>query len=214
MLRRLRTAVGHERVVRRANEIGIVEINVGETVSRRRQVDHTGTRAKQRSDAVDEHKMSQVIGAELRLKTIGGVAERSGHHAGVGDDPVEDSPLLRSLSAHSRTLARLPRSRAISSRLPPLAAASLRTCRLLFGLAEVPRRPYYVCAVRGQSARRLDSEAGRNAGDQYSLAIKPHAFQNIFCGCRSPEYFYHFFSFYRLLKLRCIILASYVVTSD
>ena len=33
--------------------------------------------------------MAEVIGAELGLEPVGGLAERAGHDAGVGDDEVE-----------------------------------------------------------------------------------------------------------------------------
>ena len=42
-----------------------------------------------RRNPVDQDKVAQVIRAELRFESIGCVAERCGHHAGIGDDYVE-----------------------------------------------------------------------------------------------------------------------------
>src|SRR5215467_11952805 len=85
----LRTAVGDKRLVRRTLEVGIVQLHVGVAVARRRQVDQTAARLDERRDPVHEDEMAQMIGAELRFKTVQGLAKRRGHHAGVGDDDIE-----------------------------------------------------------------------------------------------------------------------------
>ena len=71
--------------------------------------------------------MAQMIGAELRFEAVRGMAERCGHYSRIGDDHVEGFALASSSSAQARTLLRLARSSATSSKLPPLAAASFRT---------------------------------------------------------------------------------------
>ena len=69
----LRAAIGAELGIGRALEIRIVEIDVGESVARRGQVDQARARLQQRGDAVDEDEMAQMVGAELGLETVGGL---------------------------------------------------------------------------------------------------------------------------------------------
>ena len=52
-----------------------------------------------------------MIGPELDLEAVGGLAERASHHASIGNDPVELSFLATSASAQARTLASEARSR-------------------------------------------------------------------------------------------------------
>src|SRR6201999_2568580 len=56
---------------------------------RRREADEPPTRLQQPGDAIDEHEVTEMIGTELRLETIRGLALRACHHAGIGDDDVE-----------------------------------------------------------------------------------------------------------------------------
>src|ERR1700743_768705 len=88
-VRRFRAAVGDVRVVGRPLEAGIVEIDVGETMSGRRDVDEAATVAKKRRDAVNKDEVAEVVRAELRFESIGSVAKRRGHHTSVGDNDVE-----------------------------------------------------------------------------------------------------------------------------
>ena len=55
----------------------------------RRQIDQPRTRLHQRSDAVDQDEMAEMVGAELGLEPVRGLAKRRRHDAGVGDDEVE-----------------------------------------------------------------------------------------------------------------------------
>ena len=66
-IRRLRPVVSNEGIVRRALKVEILEVDIGEAVTRGRQVDQPSSCADQRRDAVDEDKVAQVIGAELRF---------------------------------------------------------------------------------------------------------------------------------------------------
>ncbi len=70
----LRTAVGRPRAIGRALEIRIVEIDVGKLMAGRRQIDEPPARLDQRRDAVDQHEMTEMVGAELRLEPVGGLA--------------------------------------------------------------------------------------------------------------------------------------------
>src|SRR5271154_3206308 len=82
-------AVSNERVIKRAFKVGIVEVHIRVSVTRRRYVDQSSSRPNERRDPVDQDKVAQVIRAELCFETIGCVAERCGHNSGVGDDHVE-----------------------------------------------------------------------------------------------------------------------------
>jgi len=60
---RLGPPVRNEGVIGRRLKVGILEVHIGEAVTRRRQVDQPPTYTDKRSDAVDQHKVAQVIGA-------------------------------------------------------------------------------------------------------------------------------------------------------
>src|ERR1700738_2666799 len=88
-IRRLRSAVGNEGLIGRPLKVGILEIDVRLAVTGSRQVHQPTSGADKRRDAVNEHKVAQVIGAELCFKAVRCVSERCGHHARIGDDHVE-----------------------------------------------------------------------------------------------------------------------------
>src|SRR5260370_41295310 len=58
----------------------------------RREVDQASAGANQRSNAIDQYKMAEVGGAELRLKAVHGVPEWSRHYSCIGYDDVESLP--------------------------------------------------------------------------------------------------------------------------
>src|ERR1700758_4287737 len=82
-------AVSDERIVSRPLEVGIGEIHIGEPMPGRREVDQASAGTNQRSNAIDQNKMAEMVGAELRLKTVHGVPEWSGHDSCIGYDHVE-----------------------------------------------------------------------------------------------------------------------------
>jgi hypothetical protein len=88
-VRRFGSAIGNERLIGRVLETWVLKINVRVAMPRRRQVDEPPAIADKRRNPVDQDKVAQVIRAELRFESIGCVAERCGHHAGIGDDHVE-----------------------------------------------------------------------------------------------------------------------------
>src|SRR5215831_15012443 len=53
-VRRLRSAIGDERLVGRPFEVGIVEVDIGEAVTRRRQVDQPPACVKERRNPIDQ----------------------------------------------------------------------------------------------------------------------------------------------------------------
>src|SRR6202790_5210590 len=89
---RLGPAVSDERIVSRPLEIGVSQVHIGEAMPGRREVDQASACANQRSDAIYQHKMAEVAGAELRLKTVHGVPEWSRHYSSIGYDDVESLP--------------------------------------------------------------------------------------------------------------------------
>src|ERR1700682_3412116 len=77
-VRRLRSAISNEGIIGSPFKVGILKVNVGEAVTRRRQVDQPSSGTDKRRYAVNEHKVAQVIGAELCFKAVGGLAKRRG----------------------------------------------------------------------------------------------------------------------------------------
>src|SRR4030095_7568730 len=86
---RLRSAIRDKGFIWSPLKIGIFQVDIGVAVTRRRQIDQPPSRADERRNLVDEHKVAQVISAELRLKAVRRMAKGRGHHSGIGDDHVE-----------------------------------------------------------------------------------------------------------------------------
>src|SRR5579862_5908423 len=85
----LGAAVSDERIVSRPLEIGVSQVHIGEAMPGRREVDQASAGANQRSNAIDQYKMAEVVGAELRLKAVHGVPKWSCHYSCVGYNHVE-----------------------------------------------------------------------------------------------------------------------------
>ena len=66
---RLRSTISDERVIGCPLKVGILQINIGVTVTRRSQVNQPASRADKTRNPVNENKVAQMIGPELRLKT-------------------------------------------------------------------------------------------------------------------------------------------------
>ena len=100
-----RSSSGHRpRIgIRRVLEIGIVEIDVGEAVARRRQVHQPASRLHQRGNAVDEHEMAEMVGAELRLEPVRGLTR--------GQAMTPALAMTMSKAAHPRAAHRRRRAR-------------------------------------------------------------------------------------------------------
>ena len=86
---RLGPPIRNERFIGRPLKVGILEVYIGEAVTRGRQVDQPPTCPDKRSNPVDQYKMSRVIGAELRLEAVSRTTEGGSHHTRVGDNNVE-----------------------------------------------------------------------------------------------------------------------------
>src|ERR1700722_12222406 len=86
---RLGPAIRNEGLIGRPLKVWILEVHIGEAVTRRRQVDQSPTCTDKRSNPVDQYEVAQVIGAELRLKAVSRTAKGGGHHTRVGDNNVK-----------------------------------------------------------------------------------------------------------------------------
>jgi hypothetical protein len=87
-------AIGDHRVVGRALEIGIVEVDVRIAVAGGGDVHQPSARRDQRRDAVRQNEMAEMVGPELRFEAIGGVPEGRPHRTGIGDHGSQSSPRL------------------------------------------------------------------------------------------------------------------------
>ena len=155
----LRATVSRPRIIGHALEIRIVEIDVGIAMAGRRQIDQPRARLHQRSDAVDQHEMAEVVGPELGLEPVGGLAEWRRHDAGVGDDKIERPAVGEErvgAGAHARERGEIE--------LHDLKFAAVRgggpdARGRRLGLVEVARRADHLGAVSDERARRLHAEA-------------------------------------------------------
>src|SRR5882762_523523 len=85
----LRSAVGNPWVVRRALEVGVLKIDVGEAVPRGCEIDQPSARSKKRRNPVRQYEVAEVIRAELRFESIFGMTEGCRHDTSIGNDHIE-----------------------------------------------------------------------------------------------------------------------------
>jgi hypothetical protein len=69
-IRRLGSAVGDERVLRSALEVGIMQVDIRETMALRREIDNSASFADKWRNADYQDKVAQQIRAELRFKSV------------------------------------------------------------------------------------------------------------------------------------------------
>src|SRR5699024_6077523 len=74
--------------IRGVLEIRVVEVDVTVSMGCRRQDDHSPIGGKLRYESVDQHEVSEMVGAELQLKTIFRGGLRARHNARIGDEYV------------------------------------------------------------------------------------------------------------------------------
>ena len=165
-------AVCDERIVGRSLEIGVVEVHIGETMPGRCEVDQASASANQRGYAIYQHKMAEVVGAELRLKTVHGVPKWSGHDSCIGYDHVE------SLAARQKFIgAGADALQTGQIERDQLETATVRRSVLLYlrgrgcGFLKVPRCSCHLRAVGCKSSRRLNPDACRHAGDENAFSV-------------------------------------------
>src|ERR1700721_889906 len=172
-VRRLRTAVRKKRIVRRPLEIGIVQVDIGETMTCRRQVDQPPPFGDERRNPIDKHEVAQMVGAELRLKPIRRMAERGGHHSGIGDDHVESFALCQQSlgpGTHAFQVGKVECNKLKTSAPGGTVLADLGSCRLR--LCQIPRCTHYLGAMPDQGPRGLPPGASRDTGHEDSFALQ------------------------------------------
>jgi hypothetical protein len=165
-------AIGNHRVVGRALEIGIVEVDVRIAVAGGGDIHQPAARREQRGDAVHQHEVAEVICPELGLEAIGGVPEGRPHHAGIGDHGGEGPPVSdQRVGTGAHTLKRG------EIQLHQLQSAAVRRLRPDLGgrplrLGEVARGADHVGPMDHEGAGRLHTKAGRHAGDEHALSVE------------------------------------------
>ena len=185
----LRPAVRRPRVIGRALEIRIVEIDVGNLMAGRRQIHQPRARLHQRRDPIDQHEMAEMVGPELRLEPVRRLAGWRRHDARIADDEIEG------LAAGDKRLGASPHARKRSKiELDQLQAAAIRSVGAhrrgrRFRLGQIARRADHLGAVRRERAGRLDAKAGRHPGHQHALAAQAYAVQHfVGGGCGSKDF--------------------------
>jgi hypothetical protein len=112
-------------LARRTFKAGVVEIHVREPMPRRRQRDDSTARRDQRCQAIDEHKMPQMmIRAELRLESVCRFAKGCRHHTRVRRVPARSrhpAPPKHPLPEFACREDRRLRARRPSSKLHPIS---------------------------------------------------------------------------------------------
>src|SRR5580658_9187026 len=73
------SSVGNEGLIGRVLKVGILEVDIGIAVTARRKIDQPPARTNERRNPVDQDKVAQVIGTELRFEAIAGAAQGRGH---------------------------------------------------------------------------------------------------------------------------------------
>ena len=169
-VRRRQSAIRNKGLVRSLYEVGILQVDVGETMPRRRKVDQPPTGAD-KGYPVDQDKVAQVISTELRLSPSAVWPKGVAITPALAMTTSNGSPLARSLSARARTLLRLARSSATSSKLPPLSLASFRTCTVNASALFKSRAAPTTWAPWAARARGLNAKSGRSPGNPTRFAV-------------------------------------------
>src|ERR1700722_1183433 len=173
-------AVRDERIVSRPFEVGVSQVHIGEAMPGRREVDQASAGANQRSNSVDQYKMAEGVGAELRLKAVHGVPEWSRHDSCISYDDVESLPARQEFvgaGADALQTGKIERDQ--------LEAATLRRGVLLHlrgrsgGFLKVPRCSCYLGAVGRKCPRRLDADARGHTGDENAFPVQIDSRQNL-----------------------------------
>jgi hypothetical protein len=117
--------------------------------------------------------MAEVVGAELRFKAVQGVPERSRHDSCIGYDHIESIPAPQQfVGAGADTLqtGQIERDQLEAATILCRLFSHLR--RRCFGFRKVPRCSCHLRAVSRQSARRLNTDARRHAGDENAFPVQ------------------------------------------
>src|SRR5580700_608070 len=182
-VRRLGSSIGNERLVRRPLKVGILEVDIRIAVTQRRKIDQPPATANQRGNTVNQDKVAKMIGTELCFEAVDGVAERRGHHSGIGNDHIERL-CLRQQSVGTGTHA-FQVGKIEFNQFEASATGSRVLSHLLGrgpGLAQIPCCAYDLGAVRGQGACRFHAEPSRSSRYEDPFALQIHAGQDVIRG--------------------------------
>src|SRR4029077_5386458 len=125
----------------------------------RREVDQASPGADQRSNAIDQYEMAEVVGAELRLEAVHGVPKWSRHDSCIGYDHVESLPALQEFvgaGADALQTGQIERYQLEAATIPRGSLSPLRGRG--FGFLKVPRRSCHLRAVGHKSPRCLNPD--------------------------------------------------------
>ncbi len=114
-----------------------------------------------------------MIGPELRLKAVDGVAEWRGHHSCIGDDHVESLPPRQEFvgaGADALQVGQIERDQLEAPSVRGGILSHLRGCG--FGFRDVPHRSYYLRAVGRKRSRCLHPDPRRYAGDENPFSVQ------------------------------------------
>jgi hypothetical protein len=126
--------------------------------------------------------MAEVIGAELRLKAVHGVPERSRHDSRISYDHVESLAARQEFAgagADAIQTGQIERDQLKAATVRCGVFSHLRGCG--FGFFKVPRCSCHVGAVGRQSPRRLNADARGHACDENAFSVQIDPRQNIVC---------------------------------
>ena len=163
----LRPPVAEPRLVRRAFEVGVVEVHVAEPVPSRAERHDAGRRGgdERGCEQVREQEVPEVVGAELQLEAVGGGAEGASHDTGVVDEHVETVMVGEEAGGacpNTRQRGELELAHLeVGSRHRRADALHRRPTAI-----EVAHRHGDGRAVGGDGPRGLLAQAGRRTGDE------------------------------------------------
>src|SRR5262245_5419198 len=115
--------------------------------------------------------MAEMVGAELGLETVHGLAFWASHYSGIGANDVKRTAIGQECvgtcpHACKRSQIQFDEFQAATASSCGVAHDPGRAARLV----EISRRPDDFRSMRHQCSRRLHAKPGRYAGYQYALA--------------------------------------------
>ena len=116
--------------------------------------------------------MSEIIGSELGLESVGRMPELRAHHTSVRDDDIKGATVF---DKAIRTGADAGKVGQIEASLEAAATRLRRVAdgrRRMLGLGEIAGRADHIRAASGERASSLDPKPGGDAGDERALSMK------------------------------------------
>ena len=166
-------AVCGELVIGAVLPVGVIQIDVTETVPLRGQVDDAGARDELPPQQDGERKMAQMVCPELRFESVVGAAERGEHHPGVVHQHLDDRGDIGDLRCRGLNA----RQRGEVDHDGGQPRSGLIRLNRVAGLPErggIARRQHHVRARRRQGPGGLPAQSRRGSGDHTRLAAHTH----------------------------------------